>query len=135
MPQFFGTLRYRLFWDAEDEKAYNEVHFPSSCFTFRAWPLVAGTLYRFQVLAMTAAGEGPHTPLLAQRTIGGAVSTSVWARRAAGIEEVKLDDYTPTLESTSISGRAQPKGTSPEPAATPKWGVPKVRSSLVCDNF
>ena len=122
------VLGYRLFYDGEPGvgaagEGYHEVHLPPSCFSFRADNLDAGRMYRFQVLAFTAAGEGPHTPVLMQRTLGGAVSTNRWARRALEAEDVKLDDFSATVlpdgGGTSISGRAQPVSPQKPAVSTP----------------
>lgn len=68
------VIGYRLFYDVAETESYAEVEVPASVTSYTATLLDPDTTYRFQVLAFTAAGEGPISDTLVCQTLESAKS-------------------------------------------------------------
>eukprot|EP00038_Savillea_parva_P019141 m.26611 g.26611 ORF g.26611 m.26611 type:complete len:628 (+) comp4329_c0_seq1:315-2198(+) len=65
---------YTIDWDAAGSDRFNQTTVPGHTTTFTASYLDVGTMYRFQVSAMNASGEGPASTVLTAQTIASALA-------------------------------------------------------------
>eukprot|EP00045_Choanoeca_perplexa_P015027 m.181338 g.181338 ORF g.181338 m.181338 type:complete len:603 (+) comp16870_c0_seq9:129-1937(+) len=95
-------IAYKLFFDQDGQEEYTEANLPPSMTSYDAKYLLAGTTYRFQLLGVTMAGEGPHSNILLQSTRLNAVKR--FERQQSG---VLVEDRDGESVAGSISGRDQ----------------------------
>eukprot|EP00043_Microstomoeca_roanoka_P013455 m.131748 g.131748 ORF g.131748 m.131748 type:complete len:751 (+) comp15755_c0_seq1:154-2406(+) len=89
-----GLLKgYRLYFDQEASTEFNVVELQADASSYTARHLFTETVHRFQLLAFTAAGEGPCTRIIEQQTRTSALNRfklrggDDWVQRESVVDE------------------------------------------------
>lgn len=115
---------YRLFYDTEDSDEYKEVELPDTTQHFKAICLDPGVTYRFQVLAFTEAGDGPHTDIVEVQTLESATSRAARLQSGSKWSKKPVTGYGSKVEGGGAGASAPEPELEPEPEPDAASAVP-----------
>ncbi|EDQ92284.1 uncharacterized protein MONBRDRAFT_21824 [Monosiga brevicollis MX1] len=146
---------YRLYFDRAGEDAYVEVELEAASLSYSVLYLRRDTIYRFQICAITDAGEGPLSAIVPIRTKQDArsrflkgeaqASQEVSGRKAEYIRDMPEEEPEPAVSETAPAAgpqaqRLRPVGTLPAagdlpPYARQRWKPPKPSTEPTPDEI